>query len=119
MRKLALVFLILLMLAGFAQAQSLTLAWKDNSSNEDGFRIQRKLGTAGTFVDLKDVGVNVTMHLDTTTLADTEYCYRLSSFNLAGASASTNEVCGTAVSLPNVPTDATVIQIQTTIIISP
>ena len=33
-------------------AAQLTLGWTDNSNNEDGFRIERKTGTAGTYVPI-------------------------------------------------------------------
>ena len=35
-----------------AIAAQLTLSWNDNSSNEDGFRIERRIGTSGTHQQL-------------------------------------------------------------------
>ena len=117
----ALLIIAFLLWAVPAWGQSLTLTWQDNSNNEDGFRVQRKLGPTGTFADLANVGANVTTHLDTTTLAGTEYCYRVAAFNIAGASGLTNEACATPKAVPIDPTGLTVIQIQTqtTIVITP
>ena len=39
-----------------ASAGQLQLAWTDNSNNEDGFKIERKLGTTGTYSQIATVG---------------------------------------------------------------
>ncbi len=69
------------------------LAWNDNSNNEDGFRLQRKEGSGGTFADLDTVGPNVTSYPDNSCRASTEYCYRVLSYNGYGDSAWSNEDC--------------------------
>ena len=78
-----------------ASAGQLQLAWSDNSNNEDGFRIERKTGTSGTFSQITSVGVNVTAYTDTNLIDGTTYCYRLAAFNSAGNSAYSAEGCGT------------------------
>ena len=60
-----------------ASAGQLQLAWTDNSNNEDGFKIERKLGTMGTFSQIATVGVNVTSYTDTNLTDGATYCYRL------------------------------------------
>jgi len=40
-------------------AAQLTLSWSDNSTNEDGFRVDRRTGTAGTYAEIAVVGVDV------------------------------------------------------------
>ena len=40
------------------------LAWTDNSGNEQGFRIQRKKGAAGTYTEIATPGANVTTYTD-------------------------------------------------------
>jgi hypothetical protein len=78
-----------------ANAGQLQLAWTDNSNNEDGFKIERKLGTTGTFSQLASVGVNVTSYTDTNLTDGATYCYRLAAFNSFGSSAYSAEGCAT------------------------
>ena len=78
-----------------ANAASFQLTWVDNSQNEDGFNIERKLGTTGTFSLLATVGPNVTSYSDNNLADSTTYCYRLNAFNSAGNSAYSNEACET------------------------
>ena len=40
-------------------AAQLQLNWADNSTNETGFKIDRKTGTSGTFAAIATVGANV------------------------------------------------------------
>jgi len=91
-----------------ANAASLQLAWTDNSQNESGFNIERKLGTAGTFSLIATVGVNTTSYLDSNLADATSYCYRVNAFNSAGSSPYTPEVCGTTAAPPPVTYGLTV-----------
>src|SRR5262245_47100720 len=45
-----------------AIAEQLTMTWIDESSNEDGFTIERENGTTGTFSQIAAVGANVTSY---------------------------------------------------------
>ncbi len=80
---------------GAVSAAQLTLTWQDQSSNEDGFRIERRTGTSGTFAQIAAVGRNVTTHTDSTVAVATSYCYRVSAYNGAGSSPASNVACGT------------------------
>ncbi len=73
----------------------LTLTWQDNSNDEDNFAIERKTGTSGTYTQIALVGANSTSYVDTTVTKGINYCYRVRAVNSAGASAYTNEACGT------------------------
>jgi hypothetical protein len=67
------------------------LTWIDNSSNEDGFKIERCIGGGCTaFVQLAQVGAGVTTYPDTGLLRDTRYGYRVRAFNGIGNSAYSN-----------------------------
>ena len=77
-----------------AHAGQLSLTWTDNSNNEDSFKIERKLGQAGTFNQVATVGTNVISYTDSGLTDGTNYCYRLRAFNAAGDSAYSNEDCG-------------------------
>jgi hypothetical protein len=66
-------------------AGQIDLTWTDNSSGESGFRIERK--TAGmqtqaeeTFVQIAEVGVNVTTYSDMSVNAGSTYQYRVQAF---------------------------------------
>ena len=78
-----------------ANAAQLSLTWTDNSTNEDGFKIERKTGTTGTYAQIAVTGANVTSYTDSGLSDTTTYCYRLRAFNTAGDSAYSNEACGT------------------------
>jgi fibronectin type 3 domain-containing protein len=68
------------------------LTWTDNSANNTGFRVQRSVGTNGTFVALAQVGANVTTYTDRTVAAGGVYRYRVRAYNAAGPSAWSNTV---------------------------
>jgi len=71
----------------------LTLTWTDNSTNEDGFRLERRLGSGTAFTQIATVGANVTMYTDTGLLNAMTYCYRVQAYNAAGSSPYSNEQC--------------------------
>jgi hypothetical protein len=75
-------------------APQLTLTWRDNSTNENGFIIERKPATGGTYVPVAQVGQNDTSYIDVNVEAGSRYCYRVQSFNNDGASTYSNEACG-------------------------
>ncbi len=77
------------------------LAWNDNSNNEDGFKIERKLTSTVTFSQIATVAANVTSYASTGLLADTSYTYRVRAYNAAGHSAYSAEASATT--LPNPP----------------
>ena len=69
---------------------------RDNSNNETGFKIQRKTGVTGTYVDIATTAANVTGLQRYGPLADgTVYCYRVCATNATGDSAFSNEASGT------------------------
>jgi Divergent InlB B-repeat domain len=80
---------------GQADAGQLKLAWTDNSNNEDGFKIERKTGTSGTYGEIAKLGANVASYTDTNLTDGATYCYRLRAFNSAGNSAYSPEGCAT------------------------
>jgi trimeric autotransporter adhesin len=78
-----------------AAPAQLTLTWQDNSTNESNFGVERKMGTSGTYAQIALVSANTTSYADTSVTRGITYCYRVDATNSAGASAYTNEVCGT------------------------
>ena len=85
-------------------AASFQVSWTDNSQDEDGFSIERKLDPNGTYVVIATVGPNVTFYSDSSLANSTTYCYRVNAFNSAGNSAYTNEACGTPSGITPPPT---------------
>lgn len=66
------------------------LAWTDNATNEDGFRVERSTNNGKTWSTLATVGSNVTTHTDTGVNAKKTYVYRVVAFNAVGTSAYSN-----------------------------
>jgi hypothetical protein len=75
--------------AGTATGNQANLTWTDNSSNETGFRVERKVG-AGAYAALATKGANTTTHSDTGLAAGT-YTYRVFATGSPDSAAS-NEV---------------------------
>lgn len=78
----------------------MSLAWTDNSTNETGFKVERKTGTGGTFAQIGTQGENGNFFNDSGLAASTTYCYRVRATNGAGDSAYSNEACTTAQAAP-------------------
>jgi hypothetical protein len=96
-RKLALVALLIggvLAWQDLVYAGSLRVTWKDNSTNETGFKIERRSG--GGFMEVGTVGANVTSHTDSGLTVGATYCYRVRAFNSTGSSRPSNEACANA-----------------------
>jgi hypothetical protein len=70
------------------------LSWTDNSTNESGFRIERK-ADAGVFAEIGIVGSNITSYSNTGLSASTLYTYRVVAYNASGNSAYSNEASAT------------------------
>jgi hypothetical protein len=69
-----------------------TLTWEDHSSDELGFKIERKKGVEGTYHEIATVGPNVTTYTDTGLSKATTYYYRVRAYNSNGHSAYSEEI---------------------------
>jgi hypothetical protein len=89
--------------ANSVSVAQINLTWTDNSANEDGFRIERKAGIAGTYSEIDTVGANVTNYNDTDPVLSeaTTYYYRIKAYNAQGDSMYSSEV--NATTLPAAP----------------
>ncbi|MFH1228488.1 MAG: SBBP repeat-containing protein [Planctomycetota bacterium] len=70
------------------------LSWTDNSANEDGFRIERRIG-ANAYAQLITLGPNIVSYIDNTVSPLTQYTYRVVAYNSFGDSNISNEVTAT------------------------
>lgn len=72
---------------------SVRLTWTDASSNESGFKIERRINAAiQPWSRIATVGAGVTTYTNTGLTAATSYRYRIRSYNSAGHSPYTSEV---------------------------
>jgi hypothetical protein len=71
---------------------TVTLTWKDTSSNELGFEIERKKGAMDKYQKRATVGQNATTYTDTDLRQGTTYHYRVRSYNSHGHSDPSNEI---------------------------
>ncbi|MGH7572761.1 MAG: fibronectin type III domain-containing protein [Gemmatimonadota bacterium] len=83
--------------------ESIDLTWTDNSTDEDGFRVERRLGQVGTFEPDTTLGSDATSHSDGSLVAETEYCYRIVAFNAGGDSDPSNVACAATSEAPPGP----------------
>lgn len=77
------------------------LAWTDNSSNETGFRIERKTGAAGAWGEIATAGPGATSYASTGLAPSTNYVYRVRATNGSGDSAFSNEASATTLAAPD------------------
>jgi hypothetical protein len=70
------------------------LEWKDNSPNENGFKLERKTA-GGVFVPEASISSNVTSYTDEGLAPNTEYIYRVFPFNDEGNGTYSNEAGAT------------------------
>lgn len=110
MRKLALFLIALVALvlcsvpAWAAPHWEADLTWADNSGNEDGFRVERKLGTTGIYSTLTSTAPNVTVFTDVGPYTDGQVvCWRIVAFNAGGTGTSPETCSGAPVQIPSGP----------------
>ncbi len=86
--------------ATVTSSSQIDLSWTDNSDTESGFKIERKTGSDGTYLEVGSVETNITAYSDTDPLLtpDSTYYYQVKSFNPIGDSGYSNEVSATTFS---------------------
>lgn len=77
--------------ASAVSKSQINLAWTDNATNEDGFKIERCKGSTCTnFAQIATVGANVTTFANTGLSKNTTYRYRVRAYNASGNSGYSN-----------------------------
>ena len=69
-----------------ASSNQVNLSWTDDSSDEQGFRIERSQA-GGAFVQIASLGAGATSYSDTSVSPGTTYTYRVIAWNSIGSSA--------------------------------
>jgi len=69
----------------------INITWTDNSTNETGFKIERKPGTGGVYKQIATTAANVTSFTDTTGREGTTYYYRIRAYHAYANSAYSNQ----------------------------
>ncbi|MGH7451162.1 MAG: fibronectin type III domain-containing protein, partial [bacterium] len=77
------------------------ITWTDNSNNETGFKIERKLSSAVTYTQIATVGANLTSYSNAGLKPNTAYSYRVFAYNAGGNSGYSN--VANAKTLPSPP----------------
>jgi uncharacterized protein (TIGR02145 family) len=89
-----------------ASTSQLNLSWTDNSTNETGFKIERKTGIS-TYTVIATLAENITTFSDQGLTPNTTYTYRIYAYNSAGASLTySNELTVTTMGAPLLTTTA-------------
>lgn len=90
--------------ASAVSSGKIKLTWQDNSTNEDGFEIERALSVSGPWTTICNMGANVTVYMDSGLTPLTIYVYRIRAKNMADYSPYSNTT-GTRTQ-PNHPPEA-------------
>lgn len=88
---------------GVLSKTKVKITWTDNSTNETGFNIQRKVTGSNTFVNVASLSTNSTNFTDTGLNSALTYVYKVSAANSAGinsASEDTVSIIPTMTTLP-------------------
>jgi subtilisin family serine protease len=72
--------------------KGVSLSWLDRSSNESGFKLERRTTSTSPWSIVAAVNPNTTKHTDATAARRTTYTYRVRALNVAGSSAYSNNV---------------------------
>ncbi len=72
--------------------KGVSLSWLDRSTNESGFKIERRTTSTSSWQIMATADPNTTKFTDATTARRTTYTYRVRAINVAGSSAYSNTV---------------------------
>ena len=98
-------------------SKRIDLTWKDRSTDETGFRIERSMSSSTGFSVVATTGANVISYSDSTLSPLVHYYYRVGAINAGGSSTFTNEATALTLDAPPAsPTSAGAVAQSATII---
>ncbi|GEM_PF-253765 len=92
--------------AASTSSSQINLAWQDNSTDETGFKVDRRLTPTDAWTTITTTNANATSFNNTNLTDGTKYFYRVYAFNANGNSTFSNEV--NAVTTMLAPTNLTI-----------
>ena len=90
------------------------LTWTDNSTDGDGYQVDRELGSSGTFSAVAYLPPGSNQYLDTDLTAGNSYTYEVRATNFVADSAWSNQAAVTLPVLPDAVADAMATTVTTT-----
>jgi len=78
-----------------ASSSEIDLSWTDNSSDETGFKIERKTGSGGTYAQIGTVSTGIISYSSTGLTASTTYYYHVMAYNSGGDSSYSSDTSAT------------------------
>ena len=92
------------LIAEAVSSSQINLTWVDNSDNEVGFKIERRLGSAQIWIEIGQTQEDVSSFQDIDLTPVTDYAYRIRAYNNTGDSEYSDEATATTDDPPtNVP----------------
>src|SRR5262249_23505545 len=82
----------------------INLSWQESTTSIDGFSIERKTGSTGTYAQVGTIGVGPNTYSDSGLTVGTTYFYRLRAFHLSSYSPYSSEASATTLNPPGAPT---------------
>jgi hypothetical protein len=79
--------------AAMAALPRLELTWADNSNEEDGYLVERKVGQADPYLPIATLPPNTVTYADTSVEVGVTYCYRVRAFRASSYSNPSSEAC--------------------------
>jgi hypothetical protein len=89
------VFMLTLITHAELSAAQLQLSWTDNSTGEDGFKVERGTLSSGPFTQIGTTASNITSYTDSGLADAATFCYRVKAYNTAAESGYTSVACAT------------------------
>jgi len=81
--------------AAVVSLSAIDLSWEDVSLYEDGYKIERKQGSSGSYAQIATTSADVTSYSDTGLSSGTTYYYRVRAYDSSTDSAYSNEASAT------------------------
>jgi hypothetical protein len=86
--------------AGASGSHGVAVQWDDNSTTEDGFRLDRSTDGGASWVTAGTTAANITSSSDVDLVTESVVCYRVLAFNSQGDSPPSNTSCATLIAGP-------------------